>query len=529
MYRILIVDDERIVIEAVRNIIYKNFPGKFEVAIAESGITAVSQAGYFHPDIVFMDIHMPDINGIEALKKIRGFNRDTLFYIISACDKFDYARQAIQIGVEAYLLKPVTKEKLIEVIQNAIDKVENSRRIYELQQEIEEKLEAVIPIAENWFVSSAIFQRNWKHNEYFRSLLDLYDEYGYVCVFQFEMKKEESVYAAEEIEGLLVKGFYEEFRAIVKSYIHCLIGNVISDCIVVIVPHQKATIDTEEENQIIELLRQLAGRLEESIKLHFRIGVGSVQKLEEISISFHDASIALKRSSGDIAHMGDLGYKDVYEEESPSEVENKLLQMLEHGDEEGAYEAGNLLFDWIISSCHQDISDIRMKVLEYVVWIEQEKLRETGMNYMFSLNKSYAKEVKHIYDFEQLRTWFFNRCNIACNGNKTRKNEQSVTVVSKAKDYIRENYQKDITLEDVARQVNVSPYYFSKLFKEESGENFIDYLTRVRIDIAVKLLRDRGKSIKEISLETGYADPNYFSRLFKKRTGMTPKEYRNNK
>ena len=99
-------------------------------------------------------------------------------------------------------------------------------------------------------------------------------------------------------------------------------------------------------------------------------------------------------------------------------------------------------------------------------------------------------------------------------------------MVSKAKAYIKENYGRDISLDDVSREVNVSPYYFSKLFKEEEGQNFIEYLTKIRIDKARQLLREENLSIKEISIMVGYSDPNYFSRLFRKQMDMSPREYR---
>ena len=98
--------------------------------------------------------------------------------------------------------------------------------------------------------------------------------------------------------------------------------------------------------------------------------------------------------------------------------------------------------------------------------------------------------------------------------------------MEKAKEYIRENFQKDLTLDEVSKVVDISPYYFSKLFKQETGENFIEYLTKVRMKNAEGLLKDSSYSIKEICAASGYGDPNYFSRIFKKYEGVTPSEYR---
>ena len=111
----------------------------------------------------------------------------------------------------------------------------------------------------------------------------------------------------------------------------------------------------------------------------------------------------------------------------------------------------------------------------------------------------------------------------------TRKEEQSSSIIDRAKDYIAGHYSKDISLDDVSREVDISPYYFSKVFKEATGENFIEYLTNVRISKAKEMLQACDSSMKEICSAVGYSDPNYFSRTFKKNVGVTPTEFKEGK
>ena len=89
--------------------------------------------------------------------------------------------------------------------------------------------------------------------------------------------------------------------------------------------------------------------------------------------------------------------------------------------------------------------------------------------------------------------------------------------------FIQDNYSREVSLDDVSGEVNISPYYFSKIFKEETGENFIEYLTRIRMEKAKELLKKPEISVKEAGVQSGYTDPNYFSRIFKKQTGMAIK------
>ena len=101
-----------------------------------------------------------------------------------------------------------------------------------------------------------------------------------------------------------------------------------------------------------------------------------------------------------------------------------------------------------------------------------------------------------------------------------------MSVIETAKEYIQNNYSKDISLDEISQAANISPYYFSKIFKEGTGEGFVEYLTRIRMDKAKELLTTTECSMKEICVMVGYADPNYFSRSFKKNVGVTPTEYK---
>ena len=113
MYRILVADDEGIMLEAFKSVISSTFGDSCITETAKTGRAVTEKAETFHPDIVFMDIHMPGINGIQAMREIRKFNTTALFYVVSAYDKFDYAKEAIDLGVERYLTKPISKAKII--------------------------------------------------------------------------------------------------------------------------------------------------------------------------------------------------------------------------------------------------------------------------------------------------------------------------------------------------------------------------------------------------------------------------------
>ena len=148
------------------------------------------------------------------------------------------------------------------------------------------------------------------------------------------------------------------------------------------------------------------------------------------------------------------------------------------------------------------------------------------MEYHFLSRQDYLTSLLALNTMDEIQQWFINKIVSACRDVVSSKEKQGSSSVERAKAYIAERYNKDISLDDVSREMDISPYYFSKLFKEETGENFIEYLTSLRINKAKQLISGTDMSMKEICTEVGYADPNYFSRIFKKNVGVTPTEYK---
>ena len=127
MYKIMLADDEGIVIDSLKFIIEKEFPDSCSIEYAKTGRSVIELAEWFRPDIAFMDIQMPGINGIDAMKEIREANSHTVFIIMSAYDKFDYAKEAINLGVMEYLNKPVDREKIVQVLHRAMKSIDKNR------------------------------------------------------------------------------------------------------------------------------------------------------------------------------------------------------------------------------------------------------------------------------------------------------------------------------------------------------------------------------------------------------------------
>ena len=526
MYRILIADDEGLMLEAFKGIILAEFGEKCIVETAKTGRVVIEKAETFHPDIVFMDIHMPGINGIQAMREIRKFNNSALFYVISAYDKFDYAKDAIDLGVEKYLTKPISKGKIISVVEEATAKVDKVRDQRSNLLKIQEKLETVIPVVESSYVSALLFQKEMQAADYYQQLLDIAYAQGFVMVVQFGQSYENGRLVSPVGMNVKAQSFYPEFRDVVKSAFPCVVGNIMSNRIPVVVPCEISQNPYEDRIDLVEKARELVARLENRLDAKFRVGIGRIWEMAEMERSYREALHALNGSLSRVIHIEDLSQNGVYDEAFPGNNEKRMYRFLEEGNEEGMLQEVNFFFDWMVEHYSQDMNNIRLKILEFIIWSEKIAFECGAINYGFSYRRDYLDTAMSLSTYEELHKWFQEKMVNVCRAIRDQKVDQSNSAVKKAMVYIQENYSKDISLDDVSGQVNISPYYFSKIFKDETGENFIEYLTRVRIERAKELLVDANISVKEAGIQSGYSDPNYFSRIFKKQMDMTPSEYK---
>ncbi len=529
MYKIMLADDEGIVIDSLRFIIDKYFKDSCIVEHAMTGRSVIELAEKFMPDIAIMDIQMPGINGIDAMKEIHKKNSSVLFIILTAYDKFNYAKEAINLGVLEYLTKPVNHTIIANVIQKAMDMITEDRRKRSNDLLIREKLEIVVPIIENDFIYAILsWEDSSKVETMFRPLLGIAENYGMIMVMEFGDSLEEGILTNPVGISVKAQSFYSAIKDSLKEEFNCIAGPIMVNKIVVFIPSAEPQLEYDDRSVLIDKVRKMIRELTKQIDVQFRVGIGSVTAFNRLRDSYKEAIAAVNNSKSRVAHVKDLPYGCEYADDYPIDIETAFMEMVEKGNMEGAKSETNRFFDWMIRHYPDCMMDIKLKVLEMVLFAEQKAFLSGGMTYDFRYRKDYLMTLMQMDNYELLRKWFLEKTAEACSNVGTKRGEQTSGVISRARTYIEENYSKNISLDDVSRYVDISPYYFSKLFKEETGENFIEYLTNIRIEKAKKMLSNREISIKNIGIDIGYSDPNYFSRIFKKQVGITPTEYRDN-
>lgn len=527
MIRILICDDEGIVQESLRFMIEKSFGGECEIESAKNGRTAIELTESFRPDIILMDIQMPGINGIEAMQEIRRENKNVVFIVLTAYDKFEYTQRSIDVGVLSYLTKPINRDTLTEILRKAIRMVKERRAKASHELKIKEKLEAVIPIIENGFVYSILLEDSKEEQELgYMELLDVDTAYGYVLVIECGDELHRGVLSNMVGAGIKLQKHYMVFREMVKEATGGIVGALMANKVIVLIPCVQSEEDYNERVMKIDNARGMLRKLEAQLELKFKAGIGTIKKWKSMQESYREAIEAVHQGVGKVIHAQELPLSCVYVEYYPRELEKELFDAVNKGKQEETKMLAGEYLKWLEKSMPAVNSAVRLKVLEFVLYAEYFAYRQGGMPYRLEDRDGYLETVISFQRYEDLGIWFYMKMENAARSIATKQKHKTESVVDKAKTYITCNFSRELSLEEIAREAGISPYYLSKLFKEAEGTNYIDYVTKIRMDYAKEELAKTNKSIKEICCESGYGDPNYFSRIFKKWTGMTPTEFR---
>lgn len=544
MYKVMLADDEGLVLESLKMIIKKHFKDTCMIETAKTGRSVIELAECFRPDIAIMDIQMPGINGMDAIEEIKKFSNNTIFIVVSAFDKFDYAKRAIDLNVLEFVTKPFNAGKIVKVLEKAIQFIDEKKYKREMELKNREKLETVVPIIESSMIYTILFQEDYREITYnVKQLLDIKQDYGYMMIIECGEAIEQ--HSMTNPVGIAVRAqkFYQVLREIIKEFFECVVGPIMTNRIVVFVPCEVPEEEYSERIRNIEMTRDMIHKLKNRIDVVFRVGIGAVKPIEDILESYKEAIRALHESKRTVTHIKDLIGMKQETQAYPIEVEKSMLKNLKKHNTSAMVSEANVLCDWIMERYKNNEQQIKNKLLEIIIVAKREVMAcDVGVNWENNMawkenmewkeNTSSIKgeaeenQVRLLNVGQALRRDFVQMLSSLSEQMALQKEDECSQIIRDAKAYIENHVYKDISLDLVAKEVNISPYYFSKIFKEEIGENFIDYITNIRIERAKKLLRDKTLSIKEICMEVGYKDPNYFSRLFKKSVGFTPTEYR---
>lgn len=504
--RLLIVDDERIERKGLMKMIQTEMPEVTIVGEARNGRIAIELADELRPDVMMMDIKMPGMDGIEAVKTIRQRHRHMKFIMVSAFNTFEYAKEVMQEGVKEYILKPSRKEEVLAALKRVkADLLEQQK-----QQVMEENYSRALSLMESSWLSSLLLEQvEDLYLEEWSELLNFQIGMGLIVLFSIKGDPN-AIHNRNYFNWLKERKHSGEYEMVV--------GPIIDEKVPVLLLIKEEVAATKVKTDAKQFCRSIILSFQEQfagVKLLAGIGL-PYSKMEEFSRSYHEASVALEQVRKEAApYLFFSERTTATETRRLYDVENRLLEYLKMGD----YPKVLLEFEGYYQELIQNSK---------LVVVELEKLFEVIARECYKLG--YPFEVQTIFEptwaAERVYETAKARLSSCMQGMVSFRQPYVKGMLQKAKDMIDRRYKEALSLEEVAEFVGVTPFYFSKVFKEKMGVTFIDYLTDLRIMYAKGEMIKTEKSLKEICFEAGYNDPNYFSRVFKKKTGITPKEFR---
>ncbi|WP_158701677.1 response regulator [Lentibacillus sp. Marseille-P4043] len=467
--RVLIAEDELLERKAMKKFIEDNFNDIKVVGEAPNGRKAIELAKTLQPDIIFMDIKMPGINGLEAIETIIQINPVIKFILVSAYDSFEYAKQAMTFGIKEYILKPGKKEEIIKAIRRV------QKEIVMERQQVEEKTQSNQVLKEHLITKLMQYPIETDainiHRKFFSTMTC-----GYFLVVQAKGN-----FLQNELNHILEKLIETPFIA----HHH---ENLYAICIFLRRRPDKA-----------EILRTARG-------IHLKLGQGSFvgaghsySSIDQFPKSYQEAFIACYQLEKENARHYGFFNRETYTDNRESLT--RLIEKVEQGNDQDAVRLYKEYQDFLLQH-NLDELYLHMKRI----------MLERGI----AFPERPRSEIMTTKDWERFIT-------VCC--MHIQDYYQSKQYIEKAKKYIQQHFQGSITLEETAAHVNLSPNYFSNMFKHEFGTTFIEYVTKVRLHKAKELLEENNYSLKEISYMVGYKDPNYFSRVFKKHFSESPKRF----
>lgn len=540
MLKIFLAEDEVIVRETIKRMIPWENLGFELVGEAADGEMALPLLLRQKPDLLITDIKMPFMDGLTLAKVAKKEIPGLKVVILSGYDDFNYAKQAINIGVEDYLLKPITKNALIERLTEIRSRYEHEKTQKEYYEKFHREMQAYEKNSSRDFFEALVSGSMDMMEIYRRSEklgLDIVAEAYNVLIFTMNCEEDFSGqregYSEWEAESLeLLEEFFSEntsamlFRCNIFSY-----G--------VLIKGQKETIGENTRSCVSEIQRILDRK--EQKRQWFVVAGEPVERLSQIQKSYYSASRAFSQRylyDENILYydeMASMEKKNVTEDDStylqkvdvnalnPAILQkflsNGLLEETENFVKDYFYAIGQEPLESLVFRNYVTLN-VRFSVMSFLKEIgcdtrtlEQEDTEDVLSESSKSLENAIAYAEKIISQAIALRD--------QNSGNKNR------SILKTAVDFIDSHYtEEDMSLNKAANAANVSANHFSALFSQNMGQTFIEYLTNLRMNKAKEYLRCTSMRSSEIAGEIGYKDAHYFSYLFKKTQGMTPSDYR---
>ena len=535
LYSIILVDDEEEVRKSIIKQIDWESAGFQVVGDAENGEDALEKIEVLEPDVVLTDIRMPYMDGLTLAEKIRQRYPSTKVVIFSGYDDFEYAQKAIKLNVTEYILKPVNVEELTSILKriksNLDEEIEEKRNVSRLRENYRKSL----PIIREQFFNDMVHRR--LADDLIESKLREYDipitgaRKWIIAAIDVEKSDDRSkkTLSLHEEEELIPISVMQIVREKLKSYCRFSLFQSTAEAGMVVIA---ALDDDNTTTGLIDVLGDICKETKRILEVPVTIGIGhSVTGLSKIAGSYQSAVEALGYKavvgSGITIYINDMEPVGSGKLEFDNSDESDFISAVKFGPDE-KIEAVMVRISGKLESARVHYRQQQVYVfgvLNTVIQMIQQY--DLNLEEILGGELEYLSVIDKLQKREEFGEWLLKT---ARKMNQAINQERDITtrqVIQQAKQYIMDNYQNpDLSVEMICRHLHMSPAYFSTMFKKETGQAYIAYLTEIRLNKAVELLNKTDDKTYVIASKVGYQEQNYFSYVFKKKFGVSPTKFR---
>ena len=522
--KVLIVDDEYRIAELIKaSVLWEKLNLTCD-GIYTDGESAWKVIQKNCPDIVITDIRMPVMTGLELIRNAYEAEMPIRFIVLSGYQEFEYARTAMEYGVEQYLVKPVDEDELNAALSRIVSGLDDLQSRNEEEKVLKEKAELGEKLIRHNFLQNIIDQKE----DTYDSMLDLTGYYYWVLdikldnmdIRQYDHVQERvTMDHLQNLVGDILKKSVDELLTAEKEYmdLYCLCCT-------------KSSMDREELGRIAaDLLLRIKEYLQGLNLYTVTIGVGSVKNtVDKMRFSVLESHVAVCNRI--VCGTGRLIWSDtVYQghnlhwEARVRAVSQEILRDADTMKQEQIAGHVQEAFGTETNSGQINMMEYYEKAMElteefFSLFGEEEQLQEQC--------QELKNSIQHCYRVSQLVHLLSSGFTEVMGFVQKSQEYQTIKPIRQAQQYVKDHYAEKIMLEDIANAVSLSPVYFSSLFKKETGQNFSAYLSEFRMDKAKELLVRSNETISAIAEQVGYVEQKYFSQQFKKIVGVKPNVYR---
>lgn len=512
-YRIIIAEDEEIERTALRLILHTHMPQLKIAAETNNGIELLELCKQELPHIVLLDINMPGINGLDAMEQIIQNYPNTNFIIISAYADFAYAQRALKLGAADYLTKPLKTDLLISTLNRLTAKMQSSTKDNANMLEMSQKIKTVSQQMEYNIMRAFLADQI---TESVRSQFEVlfHADSEYICILVKASDPANNKFHSPEVFALLqekLRLFSENFMLQDTGVLHFMILSLDISKINTNIPQY-----FYEFRMFLNTLYKAQGI--HSVQVYISNTVTALDELLNEYKKLSKKCIQYQRANCDVKKTG---FGRLFS------LEKSLVDFIIQGNAEASLESAENIFAIIKDKSSGDVKMSKEYLRDSISAVQRGiSLKAINHSYIQMLYENFFLLLQQ-EDERAVQQAFQNFVISCCEYFHLQQDIKTTDIdMNSLKEYIERNYMKDISLDQIAEKYNTSTSYLSKLIKSSFGENYIDYVTGLRMKKAKELLLNTGKTIREISLETGYNSQTYFCKVFKKNVGINASEYK---